>query len=664
MLRFVAANVVLACLLSSVGFTQGFCTSTSSIDEVPFFVGQTYADILNRTPDRTGQLLHIATLESANTTNCSSTNPTVAAGACEWNNNAETAMDFLNSAESTGKNGAITDRTAFVTALYQLLLRRAPDNTGLNYFLSLLNSGTTRTAVVSMFLTSPEYRKRFVCTYGATNPSCNGSESVDPLPSFVSQTFMDILDRPPYAYEQEQWIGSMTANQVAMCANTSASNFSVCDRALEAQTTLSFLEGSEYQGSNPPITNNGAFVTALYEHLLQRGPDAGGLQFYTGYLNQTSDRLGAIYGFLNSDEYRKRFACYAGNRDALNFGINGHPLNSVALSYSNSVGVNVGTQISLVQSAGLKWYRVDDYNFGPGSDYSQMDSLLSTAQAAGVQLLPVLIPFSSKSRAGITLADFYSESYSEAFDIVSRYKSSIHVWELSNEEDVYSLYGPGDPGWTTGPPDGDLVRDFYPPRLAISEAILHGLADGARAADPGCLRVINVSWLHTGFIEALENGIPYTSSVPYDIVGIHWYANTGEPSYPGMGDITCPAQGLPCPAQPAKFNVIERLQTLTNGKPLWVTENNYYPPMSGNSVATNISWEDAYLPPVLQMYLGSPSVYPYQMVMIYELLDEPYWSGAFFSQMGLYEVTESSGVVTLGAPKPAYQDVQQVLSTQ
>jgi hypothetical protein len=52
------------------------------------------------------------------------------------------------------------------------------------------------------------------------------------------------------------------------------------------------------------------------------------------------------------------------------------------------------------------------------------------------------------------------------------------------------------------------------------------------------------------------------------------------------------------------------------------------------------------------------------MVMIYELLDEPYRQGSNFSQMGLYQDTESGGYITLGAPKPVYQSVQLLLSVR
>ena len=130
-----------------------------------------------------------------------------------------------------------------------------------------------------------------------------------------------------------------------------------------------------------------------------------------------------------------------------------------------------------------------------------------------------------------------------------------------------------------------------------------------------------------------------------------------------MGDITCPGQSLPCPSQPIHPNLIKQLQPLTNGKPLWLTENNYWPLLPSNSVSTNITWEEDYLPPTLQMYLSSPSVYPYQVVMIYELLDEPdVAGGAAHTQMGLYQVTPSNGGYKLGQPKPVYQSVQHLLA--
>src|SRR4029077_14706840 len=178
--RLAARSVVLFCLLSSAGSAQQLCAANSSIDWVPFFIGQTYADILNRAPDRAGQLSNIAAVEDLNSTTCKSANAALSTGSCEWGNNAQAILDFLALPESVAKNGTLADNTAFVTALYELLLYRAPDS-GLSRYVSQLNSGATRLSVVSTFLSRTDYRGRFTCTYGAVNPSCNGAESVDPV---------------------------------------------------------------------------------------------------------------------------------------------------------------------------------------------------------------------------------------------------------------------------------------------------------------------------------------------------------------------------------------------------------------------------------------------------------------------------------------------------
>jgi hypothetical protein len=683
-----AAPVLFSCLITSSVSAQEVCSAASSIDLVPYFIGQSYYDVLRRAPDARGQISYIAALEGLNTTNCKSENSALSAGSCEWNNNAQILLDFLAMPESITKNGTLKLNISFVTALYELLLRRPPDYPSLNYYISVLDSGATRLSVVSSLLASPLYRERFACTSsGNANPTCNGTESIDSVPSFISQSYLDILNRYANRTEQTQWTDSTTTSQQAMCRNTSGSAFSVCDRVLEAQTLLSLFDSIGYAESNPtsgyrpfrgsvyqgPLTRrlaepdfaeagfssdyeaylyqrNATFVTALYEHLLRRAPDSTGLEYYVGYLNRTSDRVGTIYAFLTNNEYRERFGCYAGASDQLNFGINGHPFNGLA--YSNTNGVDFGTQIKLVQEAGVKWYRVNIGLLSSENDFSNMDLLLSLAQAGGVHLLPVLEPLVDTNTASVT--QIYNDSYSAAFATVSRYKTSIHVWELSNEEDVYSLYKLGDP-WGNGTfpweaAFGDSVVNYYPPRMAIAEAIIHGLADGARAADPGCLRIVDFGWIHTGFLQQLED-----DAIPYDIVGIHWYSNVDVQTETG--------QNLPCTQPLQHFSLIPRLQLITNGKPLWVTEANYWP-VIGNSVSLDLTLEQEYLPPALQLYKDSPSTYPIQVALIYELLDEPYSEdqGPNFGEMGIYQDTMSNGYITLGPAKPLYQSVVQTVS--
>src|SRR5579863_6846122 len=117
-LRFLARHsLAIVSLFSTTALAQEFCQGGSFIDGVPAFIGQAYYDILNRAPDREGQLYHIQAIESLNAANCTSADPSFSAGICEWNNNAQAAVDFLTSPESIAKNGNLSDNAAFVTAV-------------------------------------------------------------------------------------------------------------------------------------------------------------------------------------------------------------------------------------------------------------------------------------------------------------------------------------------------------------------------------------------------------------------------------------------------------------------------------------------------------------------------------------------------------------------
>jgi hypothetical protein len=643
-LRSLAMPLMLAFMLSQTALAAGVCPASSAIDQVPFFIGQIYFDILNRAPDAASQKPRIAQLEERNAGICKSANPGVSVGSCEWNNNAQMALIFLDSPESISKNGSTTSNSGFLTALYRLLLHRAPDDAGMKLHLSVLGSGETRQAMVLTFLSSDEYRRHFGCTVGGTsNPSCRGGESVDPAPAFVEQAEKDILGKAFDQAERNSLTDYVTSNEMSMCANVSATAFSACDYIIEAQMVMKSFSGAAYQKANPPIVDNRAFVTALYQHLLQRAPDGGGLEAHTNRLKETNDRVGAVYSFLTSEEYRKRFSCYAGARDRLNLGMNGHPLTQAV--YSDSGGVKFDDQLAKVQESGAGWYRFDVSAASTGVNFTQMDALVSKAQAHGVRLLPVLMP--PVNLAHEDASAIYQKSYAGAVNFVSRYKTSIHVWELANEEDIYSMHVLGDPGWPYPTPSGEQVTDYNPQKYAAVAAMLRGLADGVRAADGSALRIIDFAgWLHTGFLQRLEN-----DRIPYDIVGIHWYQ--------GYGEITCAGQPLPCPARLQHFNVVQRLQTISNHKPMWMTETNYSP-SPGDSDEMDLARRQKYLVPVLQTYLNSPSLYPFQTVMVYELLDEPSLRGGVTqTKVGMFTVKPTAeGKFDLGSPKPEYHSVK------
>jgi hypothetical protein len=484
---------------------------------------------------------------------------------------------------------------------------------------------------------------------------CAGGSEIDAVPTFINQIFTDALQRRAGPEDQRFWAPRIEEPNTQRCKSANPSELATpCEWQDAAQAVVDIMGTPGSLSKNGPIGSNNEFVTALYKILLRRAPDAPGLQAHLSSLNSGKSRQTVAWSFLLSEEYRKRFACRqeahqaeavrpggSGGSGSAELGVNGHPLSQAV--YSDTTGVSYDDQLKDVRELGAQWYRID---LGAKADLTKMDLLAKKAQAQGVQLLPGI--FALYDPANDDLATVEKKSHDRAVQIVNRYKSSIHVWELANEQDNATLYRRGDPGWFKPANDGDQVGDYNPKKYAVVAAMLRGLSEGVHEADPSARRIINFAgWLHTGFFQKIED-----DHIPYDIVGIHWYQD--------MGEITCPGQQYPCPARRQHFNVIQRLQSITRDKPMWVTETNYRA-QPGKTVEENRSRIDAYLAPTLERYLHSPSVYPFQVVCIYELLDEINFSADTERQAGLISVQKQpDGRFAAGPPKQSYQAVQRL----
>lgn len=466
---------------------------------------------------------------------------------------------------------------------------------------------------------------------------CPSESEVDQVPFFVRQIYSDVLNRAPDGPGGKGYISQITDFNSKTCRsgkpNVLAGN---CEWDNAARMGLALVSSEESVSKNGSITSNRGFVAALFRVLLGRTPQNAGLQTYVSALDRGVSRQNVVFSLLSSDEYRRRFACST-NRQAraavpqtgkegrgFALGVNGHPLTQKV--YSDSGGIDFDAQLKAVQDAGAEWYRVDMTISPTVQDYSMMDSLLKKAQAHGVKLLPILV--AQVDRAHDSPSTIYQKAHDAAVNVVRHYKSSIHVWELSNEEDNKCIYKGA---------SGDRPADFDTGKYAVVSAVLRGLSEGVHDADPSASRMIDFAgWLHTGFFERLE-----ADHIDYEIVGVHWYGD--------YGDIACPGQSSPCPGNPKHFNVVQRLQTITKGKPMWMTETNYRPRRN------NTEEMHTYLSRVLRNYAHSPKAYPFEVIVIYELLDEPEArGGATESQMGLFPVTRSpDGKYAIGQAKQA-----------
>jgi hypothetical protein len=159
------------------------------------------------------------------------------------------------------------DATTYVTGLYNDVLQRSPDSAGLSFWASQLQSGAqSRQQIASAFWLSPEHRSLQVQQYYQQYLH----RSADPTGlTFWTQVF-----------------------------NGGQSEIQVQERIIASQ---------EFQNANASDT---AYITALYQDILGRAPEAAGLAFWQSQLqtgsseNNRSPRQNVALGILTSDEAR------------------------------------------------------------------------------------------------------------------------------------------------------------------------------------------------------------------------------------------------------------------------------------------------------------------------------------------------------------------------
>jgi hypothetical protein len=161
--------------------------------------------------------------------------------------------------ESSCLAAGYSANSAFVCQAYADLLHRSPDQGGLATFVGLLNTGTSRTQVAYDIASSSEYR-------------------ADLLSSYYEQYLGRAAD--PGALV---WLGDL--------------EHGASDQSVQAGI-LGSAEFYSDSGGAPA-----GFVSALYEDLLGRLPDPGGLASWVSQLAAGASRTAVAGGILDSNEY-------------------------------------------------------------------------------------------------------------------------------------------------------------------------------------------------------------------------------------------------------------------------------------------------------------------------------------------------------------------------
>lgn len=204
---------------------------------------------------------------------------------------ASIARGFVCSKEFINKN---VNNETYLYILYRTFLDREPDSEGMATWMSCLESGESRTKVLSGFVNSKEFGA--ICeTYGIARGTMepDGSNIYSAgVRQFVSYLYSEVLGRNGDIEGIENWTYLLNKNRIT-----------------PEECAKGFFNSPEYLNRNVPDEE---FVETLYRTFLGRTSDSAGKADWIKQLQSGTSRDTVIAGFANSIEFRKIYAKYTG----------------------------------------------------------------------------------------------------------------------------------------------------------------------------------------------------------------------------------------------------------------------------------------------------------------------------------------------------------------
>ncbi|SDF40374.1 DUF4214 domain-containing protein, partial [Limimaricola pyoseonensis] len=217
---------------------------------------------------------------------------------------------FVASREFQAVYGALND-TAFVRLLYNNVLDRAPDATGLTNWVGRLATGVTREEVVLGFSESREFKLKTLPEAGAYSEA-QADHLRATYADDVFRLYQATLDRAPDVQGLGNWAGRLADGQSYV------------------NIAGGFTNSAEFRSTYGAV-DSPAFVTLLYNNVLDRNPDATGLRNWVARMDGGMSREGVVQGFAQSQELINKtaapFAAYMASLEGDE--LNGGPGNDI-----------------------------------------------------------------------------------------------------------------------------------------------------------------------------------------------------------------------------------------------------------------------------------------------------------------------------------------------
>ncbi|RKK02405.1 DUF4214 domain-containing protein, partial [Teichococcus wenyumeiae] len=174
------------------------------------------------------------------------------------------------------------DPAAQVMRLYQAVLGREPDSIGQEHWTAELHNGASLSNLANGFMGSQEFHSRF----GQLDDA-----------SFIARTYDQVLGREPDAAGLSGW-----QNHLAHGMSRAEMLVGFSESAENREHTQGLLAHGLWD-----VDDQMADIARLYKAVLDRAPDAGGLQFWDAKADGGMSTAHMANLFAQSDEFQARF---------------------------------------------------------------------------------------------------------------------------------------------------------------------------------------------------------------------------------------------------------------------------------------------------------------------------------------------------------------------
>lgn len=202
---------------------------------------------------------------------------------------AAVTANFVFSQEFENQN--VSD-DVFVERMYLTMMNRGSDPSGKAYWLDVLNSGFSRRYVLAKFVSSQEFTN--ICnTYGVVKGSVDLREARDRYPGitgFVTRLYQTTLHRSPDVDGLNYWVQSIGTKQ--------KTPYFAAEQIVRSQ---------EFKNYN---YSNDEYVTILYRAFFDREPDGAGKQYWLNRISAGTSREEVLRYFAYSEEFKNIAAGY------------------------------------------------------------------------------------------------------------------------------------------------------------------------------------------------------------------------------------------------------------------------------------------------------------------------------------------------------------------